>query len=284
MAGLQTTATFDKDTDEFVIHTPTMTATKWWPGDLGQFSTHAIVFARCIIDENDFGVLPFLVQIRSVETFMPEKGIRCGDMGPKMGYNSKNNGWCTFDQVRIPRDQMLMKYTSVDRDGSFSVEGDTRALYSVMMSIRMQLIFGSSSYLLRGCLIGLRYSVCRRQFKNTDGSKQETKLLDYQTQQAKLLPLLGIGFGMMMVDTFVKKMYVQLLEDIKQDKFDLMDELHHLTSGFKAVYTQMTMDGLLVIRQACGGAGYLAWSNLPFLIDDWSPTVTYEGDNTVMAQ
>ena len=63
-----------------------------------------------------------------------------------------------------------------------------------------------------------------------------------------------------------------------------MDEMHHLTSGMKAVYTQMTMDNLLVIRQSCGGAGYLQWSNLPFLIDDFSATVTYEGDNTVMAQ
>jgi acyl-CoA oxidase len=35
IAGLQTTATFDKDTDEFVIHTPTLTAAKWWPGDIG---------------------------------------------------------------------------------------------------------------------------------------------------------------------------------------------------------------------------------------------------------
>ena len=46
----------------------------------------------------------------------------------------------------------------------------------------------------------------------------------------------------------------------------------------------MAMDNLLVIRQACGGAGYLAWSSLPYLIDDMSATVTYEGDNTVMAQ
>jgi acyl-CoA oxidase len=63
-----------------------------------------------------------------------------------------------------------------------------------------------------------------------------------------------------------------------------MEEMHHLTSGMKAVYTQMAMDNLLVIRQSVGGAGYLQWSNLPFLIDDFSATVTYEGDNTVMAQ
>jgi len=27
-----------------------------------------------------------------------------------------------------------------------------------------------------------------------------------------------------------------------------------------------------------------AWSGIPYLIDDYSPEVTYEGDNTVMAQ
>ena len=35
VAGLETTATFDNETDEFVINTPTITATKWWPGDMG---------------------------------------------------------------------------------------------------------------------------------------------------------------------------------------------------------------------------------------------------------
>ena len=45
VAGLETTATFDSSTDEFVIHTPSLSATKWWPGDLALFSTHAIVFA-----------------------------------------------------------------------------------------------------------------------------------------------------------------------------------------------------------------------------------------------
>jgi len=41
---------------------------------------------------------------------------------------------------------------------------------------------------------------------------------------------------------------------------------------------------LLVIRQSLGGAGYSAWSGIPFLIEDYSPEVTYEGDNMVMAQ
>lgn len=121
VSQLQTTATYEKETDEFVIHTPTPKATKWWPGDLGLHSTHAIVFARLIIEGNAYGVVPFIVQLRSTETFMPEKGIELGDMGPKLGYASKNNGWATFNQVRIPRENMLSKYVSVDKEGTFSI-------------------------------------------------------------------------------------------------------------------------------------------------------------------
>ena len=61
VAALETTATLDMTTDEFIIHTPSITGTKYWPGDLGRFSSHAVVFARLIIDENDYGVQPFMV-------------------------------------------------------------------------------------------------------------------------------------------------------------------------------------------------------------------------------
>lgn len=61
VAGLETTATFDKDTDEFIINTPTPTATKWWPGEIGKTANHAIVFAQLIIDGNKLSPAPFLV-------------------------------------------------------------------------------------------------------------------------------------------------------------------------------------------------------------------------------
>ena len=33
--GLETTATYVAASDEWDVHTPTLTATKWWPGNLG---------------------------------------------------------------------------------------------------------------------------------------------------------------------------------------------------------------------------------------------------------
>ena len=101
-------------------------------------------------------------------------GIKTGDLGPKLGYNGKDNGWATFDQVRIPRDQMLQKFIQVDREGTFSIEGDLREMYSVMMFIRSGIILKTKWYLARALIIGLRYSVVRRQFRNISGKKEET--------------------------------------------------------------------------------------------------------------
>jgi hypothetical protein len=49
VSGLETTAIYDKQTDEFIINTPTITATKWWPGDMGRMANHALVFAQLIV-------------------------------------------------------------------------------------------------------------------------------------------------------------------------------------------------------------------------------------------
>lgn len=75
VAGLETTATLDMTTDEWVINTPTPRATKVWAGCLGRHATHAIVFARCIVDGNDYGVQPFFTPIRSMEDHVPFMGI-----------------------------------------------------------------------------------------------------------------------------------------------------------------------------------------------------------------
>lgn len=54
--GLETRAVFDKATDEFVLHTPSIRATKWWPGGMGINATHAVVMAKLILDGKAYGV------------------------------------------------------------------------------------------------------------------------------------------------------------------------------------------------------------------------------------
>ena len=75
MAGLETTAHFDVASQKFTLHSPSIKAAKFWPGALGLQATHAVVFARCIALENDYGMQPFIVQVRDLETHQPLPGI-----------------------------------------------------------------------------------------------------------------------------------------------------------------------------------------------------------------
>lgn len=45
-------------------------------------------------------------------------GVEVGDIGPKLGFASKDNGYCALKNVRIPRNQMLMRYITCDKDGN----------------------------------------------------------------------------------------------------------------------------------------------------------------------
>ncbi|RCK57281.1 Acyl-coenzyme A oxidase 4 [Candida viswanathii] len=92
VAGLETTATFDKESDEFVINTPHIGATKWWIGGAAHSATHCSVYARLIVDGQDYGVKTFVVPLRdSNHDLMP--GVTVGDIGAKMGRDGIDNGW-----------------------------------------------------------------------------------------------------------------------------------------------------------------------------------------------
>jgi acyl-CoA oxidase len=40
-------------------------------------------------------------------------GVTVGDIGPKLGWFGIDNGFLRLNNVRIPRDQMLMRYSKV---------------------------------------------------------------------------------------------------------------------------------------------------------------------------
>ena len=69
--GIETTATFDKEKQEFIINSPTITSIKFWPGDMGKFSNHAIVFAKLLLEGKPAGVHAFMVQTRDLGTWEP---------------------------------------------------------------------------------------------------------------------------------------------------------------------------------------------------------------------
>ncbi len=116
--GLQTTATYDPATQEWVLHTPTLQSAKWW--STGMFSaTHAAVYAQMILPGGvNKGVHVFFVQMRGAD-LKPLPGVEIGDIGPKLGDNDTPIGYLRLDRVRVPRRHLMEGRQHVTPDGRY---------------------------------------------------------------------------------------------------------------------------------------------------------------------
>ncbi|XP_067115839.1 peroxisomal acyl-coenzyme A oxidase 1 isoform X1 [Osmerus mordax] len=281
LRGLETTATYDPATQEFVMNSPTVTSIKWWPGGLGKTSNHAIVLAQLHTQGKSHGLHAFIVAIRSMGTHMPLPGVVVGDIGPKFGFDEVDNGYLKLENVRIPRENMLMKFAKVEPDGTYVKPPSSKLTYGTMVFIRSMIVGESSRALSKACTIAVRYSVVRHQSEIRAGDP-EPQILDYQTQQHKLLPLLATAYAFHFVGQYMNQTYHRITGDISHGDFSELPELHALSAGLKAFTTWTANAGIEVCRMSCGGHGYSRSSGLPDIYVTFTPTCTYEGENTVM--
>jgi alkylation response protein AidB-like acyl-CoA dehydrogenase len=297
--ALETTATFDIDTDEFVINSPTKESTKFWPGGLGHTCTHAIVYARLIIEHHDYGVHPFMVPLRDMISHRRLDGIDCGDIGPKLGYNAMDNGYARFDHVRIPRSYMLNGFAEVSRGGIYSKSADAEKRQGgIMLSVRARIVKNSSYVLARAVVIAIRYSLKRRQgiamssnftfhrkgdnnnISNDNIVREEQPVLLYKQQQRTLFPLLSLVYALYCVGNETWDMYNQHISS--PDDASLLAELHCTSSGLKAWITQRVSEGMEACRQCCGGHGFLSSAGFQELMLSYLPFKTLEGTKEIL--
>lgn len=79
-----------------MLNSPTISSAKAWPGELGKIGNHGVFHAQLICNGKSHGVHAFIVQIRDLETHRPLPGIEVGDLGPKYGFEPKDNGYLYF--------------------------------------------------------------------------------------------------------------------------------------------------------------------------------------------
>eukprot|EP01101_Sappina_pedata_P006818 TRINITY_DN3487_c0_g1_i1.p1 TRINITY_DN3487_c0_g1~~TRINITY_DN3487_c0_g1_i1.p1 ORF type:complete len:678 (+),score=289.89 TRINITY_DN3487_c0_g1_i1:34-2067(+) len=281
--GLETTATYDVEKEEFVMHSPTLTSTKWWPGGLGKTANVAVVHARLIIKDKDYGVHAFFVPLRNAKDHSTLPGLVIGDIGPKFGYNAMDNGYLRFNHYRIPRKNMLSRFQKVHPDGSYEKPPKAKLGYGTMTWTRILIIRNASLVLARGLTIAIRYSAVRRQFSAKPG-EIERKVLDYQTQKYQLLPLLASSYAFHFTALWMDSMQTVSEKNSEKEDFSLVPELHACSAGLKAYTTTILGDGLEVLRRCCGGHGFSSLSGLPQLLTYHISGYTLEGENVMIAQ
>ncbi|XP_070533528.1 peroxisomal acyl-coenzyme A oxidase 1-like [Ptychodera flava] len=279
--GLETTATYLPQSQEFILHSPTLTSMKWWPGNLGKTVNHAVVMAQLFIRGKKHGIHPFIVQLRQTENHQPMKGITVGDIGPKFGFNSNDNGFLKLDHVYIPRENMLMKYAKVSPDGTYTKPPTDRLAHGSMMYIRVAFLDATAEALAKACTVAIRYCVVRRQSEMEPGDK-EPQILDYQSQQPKLFPQLAMAYALYFMSMRTMKIYDNLLVELANGNYSNLQDMHALICGMKVVSTTTMSKGIEVCRLACGGHGYSHASGLPDLFTMVTHFQTAEGKNTVM--
>uniref|UniRef100_H2ZFH4 Acyl-coenzyme A oxidase n=1 Tax=Ciona savignyi TaxID=51511 RepID=H2ZFH4_CIOSA len=279
---LETTSTFDRNTQEFIVNTPNLSSMKWWPGDMGKSANHAMVMAQLITNGENHGMQAFIVPIRDMTTHKPLPGVEVGNIGSIMSLEDTDNGYLRLNNVRIPKENMLAKYANVDRSGRFQQTGNNRLMYASMMNLRIVLTREQMIHALqKACTIAARYSCVRKQGSLTPNGP-EIPIMDYVTQQNKVIPRIALAYALDFTIMEVRHRYVQFLADVTRGDLSNMAEMHAISSGIKANASERTVAGVETLRRACGGHGYSMASGLPYLLLSVTGSCTYEGENTVL--
>ena len=228
VAGLQTEAVLDLERDEWVLTTPDDGALKWWIGNAAEDGQAATVFARLKIpkkgagasgsnDANattDHGVHAFVVPIRNGQpgpgNTLP--GVEIMDCGYKVGLQGVDNGALRFRGARVPRENLLDRFARVERGGGYSSDFSPGKRFAATLGEltggRVGLSCSSLAVLKGAVTIAVRYSATRTQFGPPGGA--EVAVLDYPSQQEKLMPLLATAYGAHFASRKLAKLYAEV--------------------------------------------------------------------------
>ena len=281
----------------FELHSPTVTSTKWWIGGAAEMSTHCAVYARLLVEGRDLGLHCFVVHLRDEEGHVT-RGVTVGDMGAKMGRDGLDNGYVRFHHLRLPPSALLQRWTAVTEDGRFVQQAASgRTTYVALVQTRVELLVLCSDVLKQSVTIAVRYACVRKQgwrgsSRSSGGGErkgEEVTLMDYETHQRRLIPILASAlatqFTAKAVQTTVARLVTSLSSSLTPPPSVLasLESVHATTCGLKAFATWYVNDAVEVCRQSLGGQGYSAHAWLPRVRNDWAVMCTWEGDNTVLA-
>ena len=96
------------------------------------------------------------LQVRDLNNHKTLPGVSLAHIGQKIGYQGMDNGSLHLTNVRIPRNQLLMRFCEVSRDGTYRTTGSRKLLYSTLTFTRKQIILSAGAHLSRSVVVAIR--------------------------------------------------------------------------------------------------------------------------------
>ncbi|MFE6646438.1 acyl-CoA dehydrogenase [Nocardioides sp. NPDC057772] len=285
VAAVATVATYDPETQEFVIETTREDAYKDYIGNAACHGELAVVFAQLVVGGEERGVHAFVVPIRVDGA--PAPGVRIADDGPKMGLNGVDNGRLWFSGVRVPRTSLLNRFADVTEAGEYvsEIESAGRRFFTMLGTlVQGRVSVGGAAIRASevALTIAVRYALRRRQFE-ASADAEESLLLDYGQHQRRLMPLVARTYALRFAQEVVRDDLHDVFSGVTTSEH-ARRELESRAAGTKALATWHATRTIQECREACGGAGYLAANRFAALKADTDVFTTFEGDNTVLLQ
>ena len=285
---INTTAVYDISTQEFILNTPNDLAMKFWIGGTADLANMTVVWAQLIIGETNYGPHVFLVPIRDLRDHSVIPGVVIGDCGYKNGNNGIDNGFLIFKNYRVPRDNLLDKFSQVLPNGEFktTIKNSDKRFGIQLGSLaggRITLTHNSICQLINAVSITTRFCAVRTQFGPV--GKPEQSLLEYQLIQQRLIPLIANAIIYRISGQSINLFWFERREILLNDyKNPTVNEFHALVSVLKALCSWNAVQGIQKCREICGGLGYSAYNRLGALLADTDVCQTFEGENSVLIQ
>lgn len=293
--ALETTAHYDPETQEFILNSPTASSEKFYIGNAARDGRWAAVFCQLYTPgvEESHGVHCILARIRE-DDGSPVEGVRLGDHGYKGGLSGVDNGTMMFDNYRVPREALLNRFADVDEAGNYSspIENPNRRFFTMLGAlVRGRVTVGAAAgAATRTALdIATTYANLRRQFASDD-SLPEKRLIEHRKHRLRLIPAIARSYGLQVAtNTLISRVHeleqrgIDPTDMSKEEQAD-QRELEAHAAVLKAANTRHATTTIQDMREACGGAGYMAENYLTTLKADSDVFTTFEGDNVVMLQ
>ncbi|WP_032766031.1 acyl-CoA dehydrogenase [Streptomyces sp. CNS654] len=273
-AAIETTATYDRERDGFVLHTPHAGAQKFMPNTSPAGGPKSgVVAARLLADGTDHGVFLFLAPLTDAHRALP--GVRVRRLPARMG-SPVDHCLTSFDRCFVPRDALLA--------GEHGRIGDGGRFHSEVPNRRRRFLASISRVTpgklsMSACAVGsarvtLAIAVRYAGHRMISGSRAARRIPVYahRTHHGPLAGAMATVYAMSLL-------HRRALDAWESASGTDRDEAERLVAVAKGWITWQARDVIVECRERCGAQGLLENNGMTELVTGIEGAITAEGDN-----